>query len=124
MARRWNFTDQLRPRWTCHVLVPPSERQLDGNTKGLDVHTLRHSFNQALKTRPEVLKDVRLDLLGHAGEYLNEEVYGDVNGMPFDLKKAAIDLLPGCSDSVQTLALGRRTDDRFEFEWAVGNAST
>ncbi|MEP2680293.1 MAG: hypothetical protein ABJN39_00115 [Sulfitobacter sp.] len=41
------------------------------------------------------MKDVRLDLLGHAGENPNEEVYGDVNGMPFDLKKAAIDLLPG-----------------------------
>lgn len=69
------------------------EGQLDGNPKGLDGHSLRHSFNRALKTRPEV-KDVRLDLLGHAGADLNEEVYGDVNGMPFDLKKAAIDILP------------------------------
>jgi hypothetical protein len=44
--------------------------------------------------RAEVLKDVRLDLFGHADADLNEEVYGDGNRMPFVLKKAAIDLLP------------------------------
>ena len=64
------------------------------NQKGLDGHYLRHRFNQALETRPEALNDVRLDLPGHAGADLNEEVYGDVNGMPLDMKRAAIDLLP------------------------------
>ena len=39
------------------------------------------------------MREVRLDLLGHAGIDLNEEVYGDEDGMPFEMKKAAIDLL-------------------------------
>lgn len=69
-------------------------QQLDGNPKGLDGHSLRHSFNQFLKNQKGVKKEVRLDILGHAGEDLNEEVYGDEEGMPFEMKKAAIDLQP------------------------------
>lgn len=68
--------------------------QLDGNPRDLDAHSLRHAFNQALKLETSVSREVRLDILGHAGADINEEVYGDEDGMPFYLKKAAIDLLP------------------------------
>ena len=68
--------------------------QLNGNPKKLDAHSLRHRFNQILKQDRRVLKDVRLDLLGHAGSDLNEEVYGDEEGMPFELKLQAINTLP------------------------------
>lgn len=70
------------------------EIQLDGNPRDLDAHSLRHSFNQALKLETSVNREVRLDILGHAGIDINEEVYGDEDGMPFDMKKKAIDLLP------------------------------
>lgn len=68
--------------------------QLDGNPRDLDAHSLRHAFNQALKLETSVSREVRLDILGHAGVDINEEVYGDEDGMPFYLKKKAIDLLP------------------------------
>jgi integrase len=68
--------------------------QFDGNPRMLDGHSLRHAFNQKLKQEKSVLRQVRLDILGHGGADLNEEVYGDEEGMPFHLKKAAIDLLP------------------------------
>ena len=58
-----------------------------------DGHSLRHSFNQFPKNQKDV-KKVRLDILGHAGEDLNEEIYGDEEGMPFEMKKAAIDQQP------------------------------
>lgn len=88
-SRKKKFMSALRYNWE-----KIREIQLDGNPKALDGHSLRHSFNQFLKNRPEVSKDVRLDILGHAGTDLNEETYGDENGMPFEMKKAAIDLVP------------------------------
>ncbi|MEM5542719.1 hypothetical protein WNY61_08200 [Sulfitobacter sp. AS92] len=42
------FMSALRYNWR-----KLREGQLDGNPKGLDGHSLRHSFNRALKTRPE-----------------------------------------------------------------------
>ena len=70
------------------------DMQLNGNPRKLDGHSLRHSFNQTLKLEKLIAKDVRLDILGHAGIDLNDEVYGDADGMPFELKKEAIDLIP------------------------------
>lgn len=37
------------------------EIQLDGNPRDLDAHSLRHSFNQALKLETSVNREVRLD---------------------------------------------------------------
>ncbi|MEM1374410.1 MAG: site-specific integrase [Pseudomonadota bacterium] len=88
-SRKKKFTSALRYNWE-----KIREIQLDGNPKALDGHSLRHTFNQFLENRPEVSKDVRLDILGHAGSDLNEENYGDEDGMPYEMKKAAIDLLP------------------------------
>ncbi|QFT61986.1 site-specific integrase [Roseivivax sp. THAF30] len=83
------FARQLRYNWK-----KIRDAQLDGNPRKLDAHSLRHSFNAVLKQNRSVLKDTRLDILGHSGEDLNEEVYGDEEGMPFALKKAAIDSIP------------------------------
>ena len=52
------------------------------------------------------MRQVRLDILGHAGIDLNEETYGDEEGMPFEMKKAAIDLLPRVSKAATILGLG------------------
>jgi integrase len=82
------FTSALRYNWR-----KLREIQLDDNPRGLDGHSLRHAFNQYLKLEQGVMREVRLDILGHAGIDLNEEVYGDEDGMPFELKKAAVDLL-------------------------------
>jgi hypothetical protein len=54
----------------------------------------RKDTNQRLKLEKSVMRQVRLDILGHAGIDLNEETYGDEEGMPFEMKKAAINLLP------------------------------
>lgn len=70
------------------------EIQLDGNPRNLDGHSLRHAFNQFFKVNKHVQREVRLDIMGHAGIDINEEAYGDEEGMPFELKKAAIDLQP------------------------------
>ena len=83
------FTSALRYNWE-----KIRDIQLGGNPRNLDGHSLRHSLNHFLKLENSVSKEVRLDILGHAGVDLNEEVYGDENGMPFHLKKEAIDLLP------------------------------
>ncbi len=56
--------------------------------------SLRHAFNQTLKLEKSVIREVRLDILGHARIDINEEVYGDEEGMSFNLKKAEFDLLP------------------------------
>lgn len=87
-SKKKKFMSALRYNWE-----KLRTQQLAGNPKGLDGHSLRHSFNQFLKNQPNIKKEVRLDILGHAGEDLNEEVYGDEDGMPFEMKKAAIDLL-------------------------------
>ena len=88
-SEKKKFISALRYNWG-----KLRSQQLDGNPKGLDGHSLRHSFNQFLKNQKDVKKEVRLDILGHAGEDLNEEIYGDEEGMPFEMKKAAIDLQP------------------------------
>lgn len=68
------------------------EQQLDGNPRGLDLHSLRHFFNTTLKRDRSVPKSVRLDILGHAGADLNEEVYSDTT--PFADKLEAIRTIP------------------------------
>lgn len=83
------FYSQIAYNW-----AKARKRQLDGNPGKLDAHSLRHLFNQQLKELPGVSKLTRLDLLGHAGEDLNEEVYGASEGMPMAEKRSAIDLLP------------------------------
>lgn len=88
-SKKKKFGSALRYNWE-----KIRDIQLDGNHKNLDAHSLRHTFNQFLKNQKTVSKDVRLDLLGHSGTDLNEEVYGDEDGMPFEMKKAAIDMLP------------------------------
>lgn len=83
------FQSALRYNWR-----KLREIQLEGNPRDIDGHSLRHAFNHRLKLEESVMREVRLDILGHAGIDLNEETYGDEDGMPFHLKKAAIDLLP------------------------------
>ncbi|MCX7565559.1 hypothetical protein OS189_04290 [Sulfitobacter sp. F26169L] len=83
------FHSALRHNWR-----KLREIQLDGNPRDLDAHSLRYAFNQALKLETSVTREVRLDILGHAGVVINEEVYGDEDGMPLCLKKQAIDPLP------------------------------
>jgi len=38
------------------------------------------------------MRQVRLDILGHAGIDLNEETYGDEEGMPFESIRPAVPL--------------------------------
>lgn len=66
--------------------------QLGINAEGLTMHSLRHYVNITLKGNKAVEKSVRLDILGHAAEDLNEEVYTD--GSPFREKAEAINLIP------------------------------
>ena len=82
------FHSALRYNW-----LKLREIQLDGNPSNLDAHSLRHAFNHTLKLETSVTREVRLDILGQAGIEINEEIYGDEGGMPFYLKKAAIDML-------------------------------
>ncbi|SNR52697.1 DUF6538 domain-containing protein, partial [Puniceibacterium sediminis] len=56
------FTSALRYNWE-----KIRDIQLDGNPRKLDGHSLRHSFNHLLKLEKSISKEVRLDILGHAG---------------------------------------------------------
>ncbi len=68
------------------------EQQLNGNPRELDLHSLRHFFNTTLQRNRTVPKAVRLDILGHAGVDLNEEVYTETT--PFFEKFEAIRTVP------------------------------
>jgi integrase len=66
--------------------------QLGSKAQGLTMHSLRHYVNITLKNNKAVEKSVRLDILGHAAEDLNEEVYTD--GTSFLEKAEAINSIP------------------------------
>lgn len=58
----------------------------------LTMHSLRHYVNISLKADKTVEKSVRMDILGHAAEDLNEEVYS--SGSAFHEKLTAINAIP------------------------------
>lgn len=66
--------------------------QLGNSADGLTMHSLRHYVNITLKANKAIEKSVRLDILGHAAEDLNEEVYTE--GSPFLEKADAINSIP------------------------------
>lgn len=66
--------------------------QLGGRAEVLTMHSLRHRVNITLKSNRNIEKSVRMDILGHAAEDLNEEVYSE--GTPFFDKLMAINSIP------------------------------
>ncbi|MCK0166962.1 hypothetical protein MWU52_05300 [Jannaschia sp. S6380] len=71
------------------------EKTLDGNPRGLVMHSLRHYVNNAFLFDKHLKAPVRLDLVGHVDdekENTNRDVYRDES--PMQLKVEAINLLP------------------------------
>ncbi|WP_203227977.1 hypothetical protein [Roseovarius dicentrarchi] len=66
--------------------------QLGASADDLTMHSLRHYVNITLKADKSIEKSVRMDILGHAAEDFNEEVYS--SGTPFDDKLKAINAIP------------------------------
>ncbi len=66
--------------------------QLGNEADDLTMHSLRHFVNIELKSNKDIEKSVRLDILGHAAQDLNEEVYS--SGTPLPEKRAAINSIP------------------------------
>lgn len=64
---------------------------LGAGRAGKSFHSFRHYVTDELR-RAGVQKEVRLDILGHAGTDLEDEVYGSNSTIP--AMQAAIDLLP------------------------------
>lgn len=64
---------------------------LGAGRAGKSFHSFRHYVTDELR-RAGVQKEVRLDILGHAGTDLEDEVYGSSSTIP--AMQAAIDLLP------------------------------
>lgn len=85
-AKLANLGDSIDHRWR-NVL----DDQLGDARQGKSFHSLRHYVTDQLR-RAGVEKWVRLDLLGHAGEDIEDEVYGEA--APLAIKLAAIDKLP------------------------------
>ncbi|WP_146113093.1 site-specific integrase [Paracoccus yeei] len=85
-ARLANLGDSIDHKWR-NVL----DDQLGDARQGKSFHSLRHYVTDQLR-RAGVEKWVRLDLLGHAGEDIEDEVYGEA--APLTIKLAAIERLP------------------------------
>lgn len=68
------------------------ELRLDGNPRKLCFHSTRHYVIDCLKRQPDISKQLRFDVLGHEGDDIQSESYGEV--MPLHMLKAAIDSLP------------------------------
>lgn len=85
-AKLANLGDSIDHRWR-NVL----DDQLGDARQGKSFHSLRHYVTDQLR-RAGVEKWVRLDLLGHAGEDIEDEVYGEA--APLVIKLVAIERLP------------------------------
>ncbi|MFC0813355.1 tyrosine-type recombinase/integrase [Paracoccus panacisoli] len=85
-AKLANLGDSIDHRWR-NVL----DDQLGDARQGKSFHSLRHYVTDQLR-RAGVEKWVRLDLLGHAGEDIEDEVYGEA--APLAIKLAALERLP------------------------------
>lgn len=85
-AKLANLGESIDHRWR-NVL----DDQLVDARQGKSFHSLRHYVTDQLR-RAGVEKWVRLDLLGHAGEDIEDEVYGEA--APLTIMLAAIERLP------------------------------
>lgn len=68
------------------------EDQLGADRGAKSFHSFRHYVTDCLRNAPGLEKHVRLDLLGHTGENIEDETYG--SAAPLAALKAAIETLP------------------------------
>ena len=82
-----SFGDKIDYMWR-QIMIKQLGQRPDNKT----FHSFRHYVINCFKRDPEVDKQTEKDIVGHAGDDVNEEVYGE--SMPVDIKKRAIERLP------------------------------
>lgn len=82
-----SFGDKIDYMWR-QIMI----KQLGERPKNKVFHSFRHYAINCFKRDPEVDKQTEKDIVGHAGEDVNEEVYGE--SMPVDMMQHAIERLP------------------------------
>ncbi|MDF3608378.1 hypothetical protein PE067_20860 [Paracoccus sp. DMF-8] len=83
-----SFGDKIDYMWR-QIMI----KQLGERPKNKVFHSFRHYAINCFKRDPKVDKQTEKDIVGHAGEDVNEEVYGE--SMPVDMMQHAIERLPG-----------------------------
>lgn len=82
-----SFGDGLDYMWRQIV-----KQQLNALPPRKTFHSLRHYVINVLKRKPGIDKQVLRDVVGHVGEDVHDEVYGE--SMPVDAKQRVVELLP------------------------------